>query len=1102
MPANKRLDYLCCSNIKNKRKTLIYILEMYTGQKVWGFDIGKGSLGEAVRVGNEFKHVLSMEIDEDFAEIKTAAEVRRAWRTRAAHKAREVWLEKCLADAGIEVLGRRKVDVVDGAWRLVSRGDERLEREFPAYGENVCYNSIALRCKLLLGEKLESWQVFKALNSAIQNRGYDAQIPWGNEDGKSAEANRAGRADAAKKNGEDESYAERLALFEREFDGLLAEIDDREKYNFPCFFKAAKMGLWSPENPDEVRIRIDNTAEKAKGYVVPRAAVVAEFRALVAAAAKQYPKLEGKADFIMFGRAEEAYASYKPELRLRFGLKRGADSDWTALGQKTPRFDNRIIDKCRLIPRLNVCKIKPLKECKTDDDFLPHTITLALKLLNLRFFRGAGVDSLSFGEFLQAFEIARKNKFALSKTNLKKFFKAIGAEIMDENQSCVESPRENGRASYSRPAMRLLRNLIFSGKSPADFYAEEIVKIKNTDKNKGLVAEDLAFIKLMGNAPWSGIFVPDVDTFNFADIREFERAYRINKLIGSQNDPIVRHRLAFFYGRIKLLEEKFGVPDKIVLEFVRDDFLGDKAKKEMQQVIRTRFDEKKKLAEELDSKRSEFGNKYASKKMLLKYELYKKQRGICVYTGEALPLSELENLEVEHIFPRSRGGADAMYNYVLTDEKTNKEKDDRTPFEWLSHDKPRWESYCDRVRNLTHQLGAKRCRLLVSPNAEELSEKYTALAETAWISKLAQKICCIHFGFQFGGLKGEKKVWTVSGSTTAAIRGCYGLNRLLHNEEEAKDLPLLDRIVKEKGFEEKNRKNKKHHALDAMCICFAPTSNTKKALAGKNILPEEIARNPESDEARNFFAKYLAEVVPSKVAIKKPALEQTIYSKRAIDGREVIVKKCNVRDLAFSGQNPKYDFGALEKRVKDIVNPVSRRVIEAFVETKPTEAEWEDWCRHEAAIPSKNGSPTRLLRVLVAIGNPDEYKDLSKDGCGAYRKGDSHKGQFIWKNKKGRYVVASVYAHASKAKVFDDLQNNPNCSEICGFFRTNCLVKIPNDVVGKNGTLLLKAGFYKSNTIKTDGRAKLTDTNGISPNPISLQYLMPAGMRRIESNTM
>ena len=30
---------------------------MGTKEIVWGFDIGKGSLGEAVRIGNEFKHV-------------------------------------------------------------------------------------------------------------------------------------------------------------------------------------------------------------------------------------------------------------------------------------------------------------------------------------------------------------------------------------------------------------------------------------------------------------------------------------------------------------------------------------------------------------------------------------------------------------------------------------------------------------------------------------------------------------------------------------------------------------------------------------------------------------------------------------------------------------------------------------------------------------------------------------------------------------------------------------------------------------------------------------------------------------------------------------
>lgn len=1069
---------------------------MYTKEIIWGFDIGKGSLGEAVRVGNEFKHVQSLEIAPDFAETKTTAAARRAWRTREAHKAREFWLEKCLSEAGIEVLLRRKVGVVDGAWKLVSKGDVRLEREFPPAGEDLCYNSIALRCKLLLGEKLESWQVFKALNSAIQNRGYDANIPWGDEDAADGGDGSSRKSSDSDASGDGESYAEKLAHYEREFDGILAELDNREKYEFPCFFKAAKMGLWSPENPDFVGVRIDNTAEKAKGYVVPREAVVREFRALVNAAALQYPNLKGKADFIMFGRACEPYASYNPELRKRFGLKRGAATDWTALGQKTPRFDNRVIDKCKLIPRLNVCKIKPLDECKTDDDFLSYTITLSLKLLNLRFFRGAGVDSLSFDEFLRAFELAKNSKFKLGKAALKKFFKTIGAEVMDESQSEIEQPRNGGRAAFSRPAMRILRDLIFSGKSPAEFYATAIENIANTDKNKGLVAGDLDFLKLMGDAPWSGIFIPDVGLSDFADASEAAREAQINKLIGSQNDPIVRHRLSFFYERIKSLEAKFGVPDKIVLEFVRDDFLGKKAKSDLNKAIKTRFDEKKKLAEDLDSKREEFGFKYASKKMLLKFELYKKQGGECVYTGNALPLSELESLEIEHIVPRSRGGPDAMYNYVLTDEKTNKEKGDRTPFEWRSTMGAEWESYCERVRKLTKELGAKRCKLLLSPNAAELVEKYTALAETAWISKLAQRICCLHFGFQFGGLAGAKKVWTVSGNTTAMIRGRYGLNRLLHDEESAEDLSLFDRICMEKKFEEKNRKNKKHHALDAMCLCFAPTSNAKKASAYKNILPEEITRNPESDEARKFFGKYLASVIPNKVAVKKSALEQTIYALRK--GR--IVKKCNVRDLAYTGINPKYNYSTLVKSIKSIVGEVPKRIVSDFVLSNSdlSESEWEDWCKNNAAIPSKNGAPTKLLRVLCDAGNPEEYKDLSKDGCGAYRKGDSHKGQFIWKTKQGRYVVAPVYAHASKAKVLASLKNNPDCAEVCGFFRQNCLVEIPNDVVDKSGKMLLKSGIYKSNSIRADGYGYLENSDGISSKPISIQYLMPAGMKRIK----
>lgn len=88
-------------------------------------------------------------------------------------------------------------------------------------------------------------------------------------------------------------------------------------------------------------------------------------------------------------------------------------------------------------------------------------------------------------------------------------------------------------------------------------------------------------MKLMGDAPWSGIFIPDVGLSDFADASEAAREAQINKLIGSQNDPIVRHRLSFFYERIKSLEAKFGVPVKIVLDLCATIFIGKKAKSDL-----------------------------------------------------------------------------------------------------------------------------------------------------------------------------------------------------------------------------------------------------------------------------------------------------------------------------------------------------------------------------------------------------------------------------------------------------------------------------------------------------------------------------------------
>ena len=66
-------------------------------ETIRAFDLGKGSIGEAVRRGNEFLHKASLPwrdevkrrrlIPAEFAETKTAAGRRRMWRTRLAHEA-------------------------------------------------------------------------------------------------------------------------------------------------------------------------------------------------------------------------------------------------------------------------------------------------------------------------------------------------------------------------------------------------------------------------------------------------------------------------------------------------------------------------------------------------------------------------------------------------------------------------------------------------------------------------------------------------------------------------------------------------------------------------------------------------------------------------------------------------------------------------------------------------------------------------------------------------------------------------------------------------------------------------------------------------------
>src|SRR5690606_11792793 len=134
--------------------------------------------------------------------------------------------------------------------------------------------------------------------------------------------------------------------------------------------------------------------------------------------------------------------------------------------------------------------------------------------------------------------------------------------------------------------------------------------------------------------------------------------------------------------------------------------MGVKAKRELMKFQRDRAAERakaKKEAEEAGATEGAAG---------FKLELLKAQGGICLYTGEGLIPEELDEYDIDHIVPRSKGGPDAAVNYVLTPRKTNDEKDNRTPFEWLSTTQG-WDAYVNRVRTRIGALRNKKVQLLI-----------------------------------------------------------------------------------------------------------------------------------------------------------------------------------------------------------------------------------------------------------------------------------------------------------------------------------------------------------------------------------------------------
>jgi CRISPR-associated endonuclease Csn1 len=546
-----------------------------------------------------------------------------------------------------------------------------------------------------------------------------------------------------------------------------------------------------------------------------------------------------------------------------------------------------------------------------------------MKLKNMRFQHGGGVRGLTAKEIGQIFHDPKRSKLALTPTQWKKWCLRFGGLPLPGQYEEVEEPRFSGRSRFCRPALEILHRLILSGEAPPPAHEKELARLNgNTDPLKGLVPGDLKFLQQMGPT-WEGIYVPNQKLDALA--RSSESPHEaIRQLISSQNDPIVRHRLTLFAERLDYLAvtKKLGTPDYVVLEFVREDFMGKKAKFDYFKFQRDRAHDRAKAREEA-AKAGATENAAG-----LKMELHKAQGGICLYTGEGLAVTSLDEYVIDHIVPRAKGGPDAAVNYVLTTRRTNDDKLDRTPYEWLSNI-PGWDAYVERVKKRIGTLRNKKVQLLTSPDAQALVDKYTALAETAWISKLAQTIVGLRFGWPGGISNGERKVIVVSGGLTGRIRRKYKLNSLLNPD-----------ATSEEEAETKNRNDDRHHALDAMVISFIPNWARNAKFTGFFRFPDEVHRE--------LFRKEIAEVVPKNVVLEKAVLEEKFYGHRTIQGQQYAVGREELADFATKLVK---GIRVLRKRADiethRIIDARIRSEVQAFLDANPnlTLEAWDGWWR-------------------------------------------------------------------------------------------------------------------------------------------------------------
>ena len=291
---------------------------------------------------------------------------------------------------------------------------------------------------------------------------------------------------------------------------------------------------------------------------------------------------------------------------------------------------------------------------------------------------------------------------------------------------------------------------------------------------------------------------------------------------GELRQPVVEKILNQLVNLVNALMHEHGRFDEIRVELARELKQNKEERESATKAMARNQKQNEEIAERIQK---EYGLT-PTRSRIQKYKMWEESEHICIYCGKTVSAKEFLlgfGVEVEHIIPRSVIFDDSFANKVCSCSECNKEKNNRTAFDYMkTKNEGDFTAYIERINDLAERgkiSNTKRKKLLMP--ASELPTDFIErqLRESQYIAKKAkeilQTIC--------------PNVYSTSGSITDFLRHLWGWDEVLHTlnfrrYQAAGLTEMVEREIDGKKVEVERiagwskRMDHRHHAIDALTI--------------------------------------------------------------------------------------------------------------------------------------------------------------------------------------------------------------------------------------------------------------------------------------------